>query len=550
MVTRIGVWAISALFTLATAVAAQPRLSLTQELIDGKSGITTLEGARSVAVSSTDGAFVHVAASGDNDHALTTFSRSLATGHLTLVEAEVEGADSVTGLTNAEVVGVTPDGAHIYVGGVDIVVFSRNGLTGATTYEETLPYDDRMSGMAISPGGEHVYVTSDLPNPDAQLAVYERDGGTGTLTLVQQISDDEGGVDGIDRATCVAVSPDGAHVYVGGSFDNAVAAFERDLVTGELTFLQQYVNGSGGITGLFRPRAIVVSPDGAQVYVGGNQGLVQFDRNAGTGLLTFVEHAQVDASVVSLAVSADGTRLAAANTAADPDRVALISRDTGSGTLTEASEETLDDVRAVAISPDGAHIYAVAPKSVGVFRVVTTACNPTPLPGCLLPTLSQKAVLQLKDSPDDEADKLTAKWLKGAAFAIGDFGDPIDQPDDVVTCIYDASADPQPVLEALVPGGGSCRGKPCWKTNSSGTTLKYKDSFLFPDGIATLTAKGGAAGLTSVKVKGKRSPLPMPTLPLTPPVRLQIQASTGTCWEAVFSTPITNDALQFKAKGD
>jgi hypothetical protein len=42
----------------------------------------------------------------------------------------------------------------------------------------------------------------------------------------------------------------------------------------------------------------------------------------------------------------------------------------------------------------------------------------------------------------------------------------------------------------------------------------------------------------------------MPTLPLTPPVRLQIQASTGTCWEAVFSTPITNDALQFKAKGD
>src|SRR5262245_45808523 len=82
MARRLGVSAVTALLVLATSVSAQ-RLSLTQELIDGKNGIATLGGARSVAISSTDGAFVHVAASSDDNDALTTFSRSMTTGHLT-----------------------------------------------------------------------------------------------------------------------------------------------------------------------------------------------------------------------------------------------------------------------------------------------------------------------------------------------------------------------------------------------------------------------------------------------------------------------------------
>jgi hypothetical protein len=232
--------------------------------------------------------------------------------------------------------------------------------------------------------------------------------------------------------------------------------------------------------------------------------------------------------------------------------VRLFARDTGTGDLTAASAEVYEVVRKVAMTFDGSNVYAAVPIGVAVFRVVETACSPAPLAGCLLPTLSQKSSLQLKDDPlDDTRDKLTSKWLKGAAFAIGDFGDPIGQPDDVMTCVYDASANPQPVLEGLLPGLSSCRGKPCWSANSSGTKLKYKDRELLPDGIQALAAKAGAAGLTYVKVKGKGAALPMPVLPLTTPVRFQLQAvGTGTCWEAVFSTPTVNDTLQFKAKAD
>jgi hypothetical protein len=50
-----------------------------------------------------------------------------------------------------------------------------------------------------------------------------------------------------------------------------------------------------------------------------------------------------------------------------------------------------------------------------------------------------------------------------------------------------------------------------------------------------------------VIVKGRGPRLALPSLPLTPPVLAQLQASNGSCWEAIYRTPVANDTIQFIA---
>lgn len=65
----------------------------------------------------------------------------------------------------------------------------------------------------------------------------------------------------------VAISPDGAHVYVASVVSDAVAVFGRDAGTGALTFVESERNGIAGVTGLDGAFAVTVSPNGASVYV-------------------------------------------------------------------------------------------------------------------------------------------------------------------------------------------------------------------------------------------------------------------------------------------
>jgi len=54
------------------------------------------------------------------------------------------------------------------------------------------------------------------------------------------------------------------------------------------------------------------------------------------------------------------------------------------------------------------------------------------------------------------------------------------------------------------------------------------------------------AGLLKAKGRG----LALPALPLTSPVRAQLQSRTGACWDAVYSLPRKNDVTKFNAKSD
>jgi DNA-binding beta-propeller fold protein YncE len=113
------------------------------------------------------------------------------------------------------------------------------------------------------------------------------------VTFVAAIQDDAT----LGSASAVAVSPDGAHVYAAapGSRSHTLVAFARDSLTGLLTPVDVERNGVGGVEGLDSPEAMAVSPDGAHVYVAGtgDNAVAVFARDPGTGALEFVEAVQI-----------------------------------------------------------------------------------------------------------------------------------------------------------------------------------------------------------------------------------------------------------------
>ncbi|HEY2052628.1 MAG TPA: beta-propeller fold lactonase family protein [Solirubrobacterales bacterium] len=93
----------------------------------------------------------------------------------------------------------------------------------------------------------------------------------------------------------IAISPDGANVYVASSKSDSIAIFTRDRKTGALT----QPNGKAGCAaakgaegcalaiGLIGPNSVAVSPDGKNVYATsrGGSSVTSFHRNRKTGAL-------------------------------------------------------------------------------------------------------------------------------------------------------------------------------------------------------------------------------------------------------------------------
>lgn len=309
------------------------------------------------------------------------------------------------------------------------------------------------AAVTVSPDQRNVYVASSTADGGGSNAVltFARDTTTGALTQTGCVSDDGGdgrpGSDGLCTdgdvlagADAIAISPDGANVYVAAAAQSGIAVFTRDADTGALTqsgCVKNY-NDSPRCTGAMGLRgvdALAVSPDGANLYAAAREAdaVVAFARDAGTGALTSVgcvsntghDGACTDATALDgaseIAVAPDGGSVYV--TAGDISGITVLSRDAEMGGLTpqgcfmNAPPEggactKLDGIAGaatMALSPDGTSLYLTSWSSSTLVTfardVASGALTPS---GCQVdaPPAGDDAVAPPDDEvvEDDEED--------------------------------------------------------------------------------------------------------------------------------------------------
>ncbi|MCP4590189.1 MAG: beta-propeller fold lactonase family protein [bacterium] len=363
-----------------------------------------LDGAASVALS-PDGKHVYVA--GSTDNAVAVFLRGGTRGSLIFVDAYFNEVDDMDGLAGATSVTLSPDGEHVYVASSTdhaVVTFTRNETTGALRFGRALFNQLDGDGFAgassvtVSSDGRHVYVTGSL---DDAVAVFEHGEASGELTFLDAVFDGVNGVEGLDGAAAVAISPDDQHVYVTSVFSQALVAFLRK--ENGLLELKQVLEWKDGVKGLEYPESLVVSSDGKHVYTGSSSDgvLAAFERNEVTGELGFVGAWSNGVGGVeglggarSVTVSPDGDHVYVASPT--DGALAAFERVEATGALRfvealfggEGGVEGLEGARSVAVSPDGDHVYVAGELSDGgavtVFeRIHDKTCLSGPTNLCL-----------------------------------------------------------------------------------------------------------------------------------------------------------------------
>ncbi|HKL50582.1 MAG TPA: beta-propeller fold lactonase family protein, partial [Wenzhouxiangellaceae bacterium] len=362
-----------------------------------------------------DGRHVLVApAAGDENTnpALAVFNRRAPDPLFAFLENDRQSDANVSGITAPNDIAVSPDGAHVYsVSLPDNSLtrfnrFPRLGLTEDTQgmhlqYAET--YADGFNGVSglaqprrvlISPDGESVFVTSEANDT---IAVFTRDNDKnspqyGELDFVEVIADRDAGIDGLNGAQGMAMDPSSRHLYVAGTFDNAIARFERDPVDGTLTWRERVVSGENGVVGLSGIRDIAVTADGRQLLgVSTNSNaLVVFDRDFDSGSSSFGELTFVQAQLTSIGVRPVALALPNGSAALGKDaHVYVVGQNSNTlavlRRVTDASSSAFGQVQPidvltsgqdgiafmqgpndVQVSPDGKRVYVAAEASDAV----------------------------------------------------------------------------------------------------------------------------------------------------------------------------------------
>lgn len=226
----------------------------------------------------------------------------------------------------------------------------------------------------------------------------------------------------------------------------------------------------------------------------------------------------------------------------------------GDGVLQEICGEECDDGNNDA--GDGCGATCLAEVGLG--------CPAVPLVGCRDPYLPGRAKIKIRDQEKIGGLKFKWQWLKGKVTDVSEFGDPLtDAPGGTsyLLCIYDSSG---LLTQAKAPSGGLCHVKkprPCWKAQGS-KKFKYKDppQSIEPFGLKRIDLRAGKNGRAKVQVQGTGGLFEFPSnegfgLPdlasITSPLTIQLQNTTGLCFETVFSAPFDRQETgRFEDKAD
>ncbi len=301
---------------------------------------------------------------------------------LVFIEEHLASPGTLDGLESPYDLKVSSDGRHLYLASQRndaVSYFTRDLSDGSLSYagyfsEADIGTNalDGARSLAISPEGTFLYVASMFAD---SLVALQRDSTTGALSFLSATYDSDIGVDGLDQARSIVISPDGKNLYVAAYGDSKLSVFGRNATTGAVSFLGVYEEGDQGVEELTQPHALAISPDGDHLYVAlwSNQ-LIVFERDSSTGLLTYLSKlAYLQAESIgssgtprAISISPDGKQVYVASW--NTDTVSVFDRDATDGSLAHLSDyrnsdtdiSNMDGPHALTISSDGTFVYVAA----------------------------------------------------------------------------------------------------------------------------------------------------------------------------------------------
>ncbi|KAA0229864.1 T9SS C-terminal target domain-containing protein [candidate division KSB1 bacterium] len=295
------------------------------------------------------------------DNRLAVFRRNKQTGYLERIQTIKNGDPALGGFNIPSSIAVSPNSKDIYGCGYNdnvVMWISQEISSGRLQLMKTYKTPPLSTGawfnssIIVSPDSQSVYATYADSYDYDKVFIFHRDRYTGDLDFFQSISH--------PTPSTVLLSPDGKNLYIeiwGGRF----AIYARSTQSAELKFMEMFEESHGGRS----PSGIIMSPDGNNIILVGGQVLARdemsgklvsqqiFDNNlGGTDRLGRSR---------SVETSPDGRFLYVAARIEDAG-ISTFARDQDQGTLTLTRSDSLPDVSAMIMAPDGRHLYVSSVK--------------------------------------------------------------------------------------------------------------------------------------------------------------------------------------------
>ena len=293
---------------------------------------------------------------------------TIGSGGLYYIATYTNGSSGITGMSAPQAIRLSPDQQNVYVlnDGGNIVTFDRDPSSGALTYASTLSGFMSPSDIVFSPDGTSAYVLDRLAD---SVTFLSRNTSTGELTVQSSAVNGVNDVVGLSTPEAGVISSDGSFLYFVASSSDAVTIFSRQS-NGQFAFVGALSDGVDGVEGLNGARALALSPNGRHLYVAGyySSSVAIFERASDTGLLTYVGKVTDGVNGVSnlgdplaVSVSPDGRQVTVS--AEDSNALTVFSRDAETGLLTQTSSTSLAVPKRHFVTSDNRYLVALSANS-------------------------------------------------------------------------------------------------------------------------------------------------------------------------------------------
>ncbi len=171
-------------------------------------------------------------------------------------------------------------------------------------------------------------------------------------------------------------------------------------------------------------------------------------------------------------------------------------------------------------------------------------CAPAPITGCITPTPPHPTRLWMNTRASHRRDNVVWKWYRGASAQALAFADPTTTS-DYAFCLYgEGSGGETSLLFAATAPAASY-----WR--QTGTGFRYRTGTGLPNGLTKVYLDARRGGRGRIVLKGRGRQLHLPDLPVTVPLRVQLQAASGECFEGRYGSGVAeNGGQRFRGHAD